>query len=122
MLTTPTGVQTSRISNRLFGNQQSNLRAIGLLIDEQGLMIAEVGGELKSTPFQASRRERFSFEYCDYRDNPDFKVELGCPACPYDVSLFTALLRSKRVMLLIPFGEKNESRCTGAQVARFYTR
>ena len=36
----PAGVQTSKFSNRLIGNQQSNLRTNGLLIDEQGLLIA----------------------------------------------------------------------------------
>ena len=42
VLTTPTGVQNSKISNRLISNQQSNHRTNGLLIDEQGLLIAEV--------------------------------------------------------------------------------
>ena len=42
VLTTPTGVQKSKISNRLIGNQQSNLSTNGLLIDEQGLLLVEV--------------------------------------------------------------------------------
>lgn len=53
--------------------------------------------------------------YCDYCVREVSRELLACIISFYEVSV-----EARKV--LIRFGEKNESRWTGAQVARFYTR